>query len=229
MSMFLTNSGLIGDWVPATASAKAGSGAPFDLSDYEYVKFRLTGSSWHGHEEGSNVYYTSIISPSSIEVTVPATGSGTFSASGWFGQCHTSKYGPDDQGNYAWHAASQPASTNIANRGTSATCRGTAVYKYEWSGDNHDILVISVPGPYDLGPSAPYKTFSDNGLYESGRMYFRSAGAEPGWVITTSYSHYGPTWPSATHPQVWSAFGDSVSSYTAYSDHGAFKPLSSEP
>lgn len=227
MSMFLTDSGLVGHWVAETATGQAGSSSPFNPSDYDYVKFTLTGSSWRDTAVSEQLYWTGILSPTSIEVTIPTTGSGTFSASGIIGQFVTGRSGPDDQGNYAWTAYSRPSATNIVNSGKSSTCPGTAVYTYEWSGDNHDKLVIHMPSrqspPY--APIPPYLTFTDPELTESGHMYYRTAGTPPGWVITTSHSG---TSDNGWTPRIWTAFGDSASSYTAYRASASFAPYSSE-
>lgn len=227
MTLLLTDSGVLGQWATETASGNAASGASVNLADYDYVKFNLTGSSWHGIALASNMHWTGIISPSSVEITIPTTGSGTFSASGLMGVSHTARSGPDDNGYYNWTAISLPPSYNIANRASpSATCSGTAVYTYNWTGENGSVLEIGMPNGY----YPTYEYFSKGVLYESGRMHFVSAGVT-GWVITTSYSETSTarSLPSTyEHPGVWSAFGDSASSYTAYRTHATFLPFSSE-
>ncbi len=228
MSLFLNNGSLLGNWVSASATANAGTQAPFNPAEYDYVKFTLTGSSWHSNSAGSgqNYYATSMIEPSSIEVTILTTGSGSFSASGMFGWCVTAKFGPyDDHGNYTWSAWTMPSAQNVINGGSSATCRGTAVYGYEWSGENNGILVIHAPGPFDSEPpSIPYKSSESATLVEGGRMHFRT-GLKPGWVITTASSSIIPA-SASIRPYAWNAWADSAKTYTAYKSSGSFKLFS---
>ena len=236
MSMFLTNSGLIGDWVPATASAKLGSSTPFNPADYEYVKVPLTGRSHSWSTDMTSVpyeKYTSMISPTSVEITVPTAGTGYFTssgyvtASGYAGEFRLYSAGPyDDNNNYWWVAVSNPPQQYMVENGChSGMGKITARYKYNWDGENNNKLQIISEAPYVQ--SAQYKT-----LYESGRFY-RDPFTHR-LVVTTSMSELVyvtsdiPIIGHALYSRAWDTASGSGATYTAYSDHAAFKPLSSE-
>lgn len=230
MSMFLTNSGLIGDWVPATASAKLGSSTPFIPADYEYVKVPLTGRSHSWYTDLTSVphyLYTSMLSPTSVEITVPTTGSGLVSATGYAGEFRLVSAGPDEYNNYGWTALSNPPQQYMVENGcNSGMGKITARYVYNWYGPNNDKLEISSRAPYDV--ASQYKT-----LYESGHFY-RDPFTHR-LVVTTSRSELiyvtseVPVMGHALFSDAWDTASGSGATYTAYSDHGAFKPLSSEP
>lgn len=227
MSMFLTDSGLMGNWVPATASAKLGSSTPFNPADYEYVKVPLTRSSHSWSTDLTSVpymLYTSMISPSSVEITIPTTGSGFVSATGYAGEFRFHSAGDDDNNNYGWTARSNPPQQYMVENGCdSGMGKFTAKYHYIWGGDNNNKLQISARRYDNI---TQYKT-----LYESGKFYRNPQTHQ--LVVTTSRSelcYNGDPLVAAWNliPDGWDTASGSGATYTAYSDHGAFKPLSSE-
>jgi hypothetical protein len=230
MSMLLTDSGLIGNWLTETATASTGSSSPFVPSEYSYVNIALTGAchSWYtdGVNPQYNTQYTGMISPTSVTITIPTTGTGYVSASGYGGKA-TYKTGKDPEMAIGtmWTAISRPWDTSIAG-GTpkSSMCPMTAVYKYTWSGDNHDKLHIAV---YN-------QIVSCGARFESGQMFWTSV-PKPQRVLYTGSSVYVSSMPDPldrsrynVSPDVWLPASGSGGTYTAYKLSASFCPFSSE-